>query len=387
MEAPLPPNESRATSLEALLWTEFGVATIFIVLRLATRHQKRSLGLDDGLMTISWVFYLATAIAIQFAAQASGGMRHIVYLTIPEVSFQLEVTNITLYVSIVCTALGKIAIGVTILRIVSSASASERWVVWVIILITVVSSVVDIFVSLFQCGRDPRAIWDLTIHATAKCLDPIALQHYTTFTAVWQAFVDFAFSVLPIFIVWRLRMARKRKIILTVGLGLTLLTAGVAAAKSEYIATQSTDASSDFTWQLFEVYALLSTEALLIIMCGSVPSIYPMWFHLIQRKRASYVSHESIYRRHAYKLSQLDSAKSPNRWWYSRSTADPSTELSCDVEIAMLTGAPPQPQAVAAAVSRRSNSVNDDLCHGKIHVVKEVELSHAPNVRSYSLPN
>ncbi|KAI8952586.1 hypothetical protein F4801DRAFT_577346 [Xylaria longipes] len=385
MSAPLPPNDSRATALEALLWTEFSVATVFIVLRLTTRHLMRSLGLDDVLMAGSWLFFLATAIAVQFAAQASGGMRHQVYLTLQELSHQLEISYVILFISIVCTALGKIAIGVTILRIVSSASSSERWVVWAVIVVTTVSSVIDIFVNLFQCGRDPRAIWDFALQATVKCLDAAALTRYTTFTAVWQAFADFVFSILPIFIVLRLRMPPRRKLILTVGLGLTLLTAGAAAAKSSYIARPS----ADTTWDLFSVYAWLSTEALLIIMCGSIPSIYPMWSHRFQRRREDYPSRESGYRRHTYKLSQPDSSKNSNRWWqHSRSPPEPGTEIPSDLEIAMLTGTPLQPQAVAAAVLRRSASSNDDLSYGKIHVVKEVELSstaRGPNDRNYGV--
>ncbi|KAI1747905.1 hypothetical protein F4782DRAFT_519364 [Xylaria castorea] len=385
MSTPLPPNESRATALEALLWTEFSVATVFIFLRLTTRHQMRSLGLDDVLMAGSWLFFLATAVAVQFAAQASGGMRHEIYLTAQELSYQLEITYVVLVISIVCTALGKIAIGATILRIVSSASSSERWVVWAVIVVTTVSSIIDIFISLFQCGRDPRAIWDSALHATATCLDAEALNRYTTFTAVWQAFSDFTFSILPIFIVWRLRMPTQRKLILTTGLGLTLLTAGAAAAKSSYIARQS----SDYTWDLLYVYVWLSTEALLIIMCGSIPSIYPMWSHMFQRRRESYISHESSYRRHTYKLSPPESSKNSHRWWlHSQSCPEPGTEIPSDVEIAMLTGTPLQPQAVAAAVLRRSASSNDDLCYGKIHVVKEVELSstaRGPNDRNYSV--
>ena len=55
MSALLPPDESRATALEAILWSEFAVSTVFIFLRLFARYQKRSLGLDDGLMAGSWV--------------------------------------------------------------------------------------------------------------------------------------------------------------------------------------------------------------------------------------------------------------------------------------------------------------------------------------------
>ncbi|KAJ8121591.1 hypothetical protein ONZ43_g1995 [Nemania bipapillata] len=385
MSASLPPNESRARALEALLWTEFSVATVFIFLRLTTRHLRRNLGHDDVLMAGSWLFFLATAVAVQFAAQSSGGMRHEVYLSVQEVSYQLEITYVVLVISIVCTALGKIAIGATILRIVSSASSSERWVVWAVILVTTVSSILDIFISLFQCGRDPRAIWDFELQATATCLDSEALTRYTTFTAVWQAFADFIFSVLPIFIVWRLRMPTQRKLILTVGLGLTLLTAGAAAAKSSYIARKS----DDYTWDLFYVYVWLSTEALLIIMCGSIPSIYPMWSQMFQRRREGYHSHESGYRRHTYRLSPPELSKQYHRWWQnSRSSPETGTELPSDVEIAMLTGAPLQPQAVAAAVLRKSTSSNDELFHGKIHVVKEIELSstaRGPNDRSFSM--
>ncbi|KAF2973284.1 hypothetical protein GQX73_g407 [Xylaria multiplex] len=389
MSSPLPPDESRKTALEVLLWTEFSVSTVFIFLRLATRHLKRSLGLDDVLMVGSWLFFLGTAVAVQFGAQASGGMRHQAYLTVQELSFQLEISYVVLAISIVCTALGKIAIGTTILRIVSTASSSERWVVWAVIVVTTISSIIDIFISLFQCGRDPRALWDFALQATTTCLDAETISQYTTFTAVWQAFADFVFSILPVFIVWRLRMSTRRKLILTIGLGLTLLTGGAAAAKSAYIARQSKGSQSDFTWDLFSVYVLLSTEALLIIMCGSIPSIYPMFFNASQRRPSGYPSHESGYRRQGYRLSRAELSKNSHRWWpHSRSSSDPGAEIPSNVEIAMLTGTPLQPPAVVAAVSRRSVSDNDDLCYGKIHVVKEVELSTAArglSERKYSV--
>ncbi|KAI1423576.1 hypothetical protein F5Y12DRAFT_526506 [Xylaria sp. FL1777] len=374
MPEPLPPDDSRAKALEALLWTEFSVATVFILLRLTVRYLKRSLGLDDGLMAGSWLFFLGTAVAVQFAAQSSGGMRHEVYLTAHEISFQVEITYVATAVSIVCTALGKIAIGATILRIVRTASSSERWVVWAVIVVTILSSVIDIFITLFQCGSDPRAIWDLTLRANTTCLDAKALNRYTTFTAVWQAVSDFVFSILPIFIVWRLHMSMRRKLILTIGLGLTLFTGGAAVVKSSYLARQAAGSISDFTWVLFDGYAWLSTEALLIIMCGSIPSLYPLWFHKSQRRSAASPSHESAYRRHAYKLSQPDSSRYSHRWWRS---AGSGAGVPSDAEIAMLTGTPPQPQAVAAAVLRRSASEDDALCDGKIHVVKEVELSRS----------
>ncbi|KAI1368212.1 hypothetical protein F5Y08DRAFT_347597 [Xylaria arbuscula] len=397
MSALLPPDVSRAQALEAILWSEFAVSTVFILLRLFARYQKRSLGLDDGLMAGSWLFFLASIIAndaldnapqlppvsqdmtmltkpaVQFAAQASGGMRHVAYLMQSELSFQIEISYVVLVISIVCTALGKIAVGVTILRIVRSASSYERWVVWAVIVVTSVSSVLDIFISLFQCGGDPRAIWVFELQATASCLDATMLNRYTTFTAVWQAFADFVFSILPIFIVWRLHMATRRKVVLTIGLGLTLLTGVAASVKSSYIAKQSAGRPSDFTWDLFYVYILLGTEVLLIIVCGSIPSIYPMWFGTRPRPIQGYASHESSYRKHAYKLSRAESSKSYHWWQYSRS--EPDTTIPSDVEIAMLTGTPLQPPPVAAAVSRRSASGNDELCYGKIHVVKEVELS------------
>ncbi|KAI1291190.1 hypothetical protein F5Y03DRAFT_400912 [Xylaria venustula] len=379
MSAPLPPDESRAKALEALLWTEFSVATVFILLRLTARHLKRSLGLDDVLMAGSWLFFLATAVAIQFAAQSSGGMRHQVYLTEQELSYQIEITYVATAVSIVCTALGKTAIGATILRIVRTASSSERWVVWAVIIVTTVSSIIDIFITLFQCGGNPHAIWEPRLRATTTCLDAVALNRYTTFTAVWQAVSDFVFSILPIFIVWRLRMSTRRKLILTIGLGLTLFTGGAAVVKSSYLARQAAGSISDYTWVLFDGYAWLSTEALLIIMCGSIPSLYPLWFHTSRRRSAVSPTYESGYRKHAYKLSWPESSGYSHRWrHHSGSSAEPGAGLPSDVEIAMLTGTPPQPQAVAAAVLRGSASEDDALCDGKIHVVKEVELSRWP---------
>lgn len=51
----VPPEEDHRVALEAVWWTFFSIATIFIGLRFWARIIHRSLGLDDFVMALCYV--------------------------------------------------------------------------------------------------------------------------------------------------------------------------------------------------------------------------------------------------------------------------------------------------------------------------------------------
>ena len=50
-----PPDVDHSPELQTIWWSQWAVATVFIVLRFYARIQKRYLGWDDTFMTLSWV--------------------------------------------------------------------------------------------------------------------------------------------------------------------------------------------------------------------------------------------------------------------------------------------------------------------------------------------
>lgn len=193
---------------------------------------------------------------------------------------------IILDISIFVTGLGKIAIGITILRIFGNTSRWQRWAVWIVMALTISTSIIDFCISTFRCGN-PALTWTLEAQATANCVSTDAQSGINTFSNATQVFADFAFSVLPMAIIWGLHMPQRRKIFLVMALGLTLVTGAAGTVKTVYTAALD---ELNLSWAIFPSLVWFAIEAMLIIVFGSVPSLHPLYEKYIKQRRLGYRS-------------------------------------------------------------------------------------------------
>lgn len=141
---------------------------------------------------------------------------------------------ICLTIAIPATWIGKCAVGITILRILGKTSTWKRWSVIVVLVVTSLVSITDLFLSLFRCG-DPRAQWDYELAATASCLPREKTNPFNDLTNGILVFADYFFSVLPMAVVWGLNMPQRRKIMIVILLGLTIVTGVAGTVKMVYV--------------------------------------------------------------------------------------------------------------------------------------------------------
>jgi len=283
--------------------------------------------------------------------------------------YQLKLVVIALDIGIWTTSLGKIAIGITILRIVGNTSKWQRYAVWFTIAMTAVTGLLDFFLLTLRCG-DPRNLYQLSRIFTAKCLDVKAILKFNDFCNGWQVFADFFFSLLPMTIVWNLRMARAKKIQLMVGLGLTLVTGAAAVVKT--VLTSDVD-TTDPTWSLFYTLIWFGTEAMLIIVLGSVPVLYPLWERFISKPFQQ------------YSMSKPYSNITPIRGVSSNTHMNSRT--AHDIELGGVGGdsrstmREPLTSTFATANANPEMGVHEGHS-GKIHVVREVDVTSGNRSRN-----
>lgn len=55
------PSEDRGPLLAAVLWSLFGVATLFLGLRLGIRHTTAKIWIDDYVLVLGWVIINITS--------------------------------------------------------------------------------------------------------------------------------------------------------------------------------------------------------------------------------------------------------------------------------------------------------------------------------------
>ena len=161
--------------------------------------------------------------------------------------YQLELVVICLVIAIPATWLGKFAIGITILRILGKTSTWKRWAVLTVLGITSLVSLADMFLSLFRCGN-PRAQWDYELAATATCLPRSKTNPFNDLTNGILIFADYFFSILPMAVVWGLNMPLRKRIIIIILLGLTIITGAAGTVKMVLVTILDLN---DITWNIY----------------------------------------------------------------------------------------------------------------------------------------
>ena len=116
------------------------------------------------------MIYIVFTIMIIVVA-ADGGFRHAYYLTSRQISYALKLNYIAQSIFTVGEACGKSSIAFLLLRIMGVTAAWRKWVMWILIVLTLSISIATLFMTFFQC-QNPKALWDEELAKTTSCWAP-----------------------------------------------------------------------------------------------------------------------------------------------------------------------------------------------------------------------
>ncbi|KAK0515842.1 hypothetical protein JMJ35_001876 [Cladonia borealis] len=278
-EAPAGGNQNRGPHLVGIFWAEAAVASLVILLRISGRLMIRQLGLDDYMMVFTLLLFVILASFTTHLA-IIGGCRHLFYLS-PQQQLQAVKYNwISQPWGIFGFATGKISVALLILRIMGPNTIWRKWILYGCMASVLVINAIGSILTFVQCNP-PRALWTPTIHA--HCWNPKVQSDYAIFLSSWNVFIDVVLAMLPISILWPLTLSLRKKISLSVLLGLGLLAAICGSIKIKYLAGLT--ARSDLTWETYNLYVWSASELFVIMTCGSIPPIKSLYDHFFGSKK------------------------------------------------------------------------------------------------------
>ncbi|KAG5924713.1 hypothetical protein E4U42_004565 [Claviceps africana] len=215
-----------------------------------------------------------------------GGMRHFYYVEPHDRVQILKWTWICQPFIVMGFATGKLSIGILLYRVVGSASFWRKWLLCLAIALGMVFSVVNVVLTYAQCSR-PEALWDRALVAEGKadCWSPIVQLRFSLFLSGWNMVVDVFLAVLPATFFCKLNLTLKKKIGLCALLGLGSLAAICAAAKTKYLYSLTTPV--DIARKTYHLYIWSTMELFLIINCGSIAPIKPVYDRLLGRSSSA----------------------------------------------------------------------------------------------------
>lgn len=224
-------------------------------------------------MVVTWVTHAVATIFVGIVS-ANGGYRHSYYLEKEQLKFVTKINVIGEFPGNVCQLTGKTAICFLFLRVFGPISKWRKSLIWLLMILNIVDCVISIIITYAQCSN-PAALWDPELMPTTRCWDA-KLQN--TAMIIFQALnccFDFILASIPVTFIWGLRFSLLKKIGLVLSLSGGYFSGICAAFKVKSITVLIQRA--DFPRATFSLYVWASTEICVIILCGCIPTLMPLW--------------------------------------------------------------------------------------------------------------
>ncbi|KAL2811280.1 hypothetical protein BJX63DRAFT_285683 [Aspergillus granulosus] len=270
--------------VNAVLWVLVVILAVFVALRLFTRHQiLNAVGVDDYLCCSALVLQILYTIFVTIATRYGLG-RLAADIGNPAVYFEAVKYEIfSQFAGIMLIGVGKLAVGTFLLRIIRN-----KIQIAFIYVCLFINTVITLFASItvvVQCSPIERT-WNPTVEGT--CWINFSNVGYTV--GSWFVAMDFAFAILPWFVVWGLNMKHKEKI--TVACGLSL---GIFAGICGIIRTEALSGlnANEYIYDTVPMLIWSATESCATIMCSSIPVLRPLYTRIRYGTQASSTENSS----------------------------------------------------------------------------------------------
>ncbi|KAH7174643.1 uncharacterized protein B0J16DRAFT_348916 [Fusarium flagelliforme] len=247
---PLPPDDNVGPALLGVSGTCLALVIITTSIRIWVRSALRSLGPDD--YTIVTVTILGIArFSVQVAQVAIGNGRHRWYIE-PEDYVRNNmlgwVAQLLLFASI---CLLKISILLLLLRIKDSRRV--KFAAWGIMAGLVITNFGCIIILLAEC-KPTSAYWT----GVGECWDPRVRIYYIYATIAYSIVTDLLCSLLPVFVIWSVKLPMTTKLSVWALMSLGLIATGFGIARAASLGVITSDLSYIYAvtaiWSNLELY-------------------------------------------------------------------------------------------------------------------------------------
>ncbi|KAE8151264.1 hypothetical protein BDV25DRAFT_97957 [Aspergillus avenaceus] len=304
-----PPTRGNSV----LIVTIVGLAMSFVVtcLRLYTRFKITcSPGIDDILIVIALIFAIAMGAVVSVATEHYGCNRHIWDVPLEWIPTDSKFNLIFQILFSISSSITKLALLWFCKRLLGTGSKGglKLYNIVLILGMALVAAlcIIFLFFCIFQCSPI-HAYWDLQPDYPHRCLD----EGNVVFAAsVVNIFTDFLSTVLPMPLIWNLKLpARQRIAVISIfGLGIVVNIAGTIRTVYVY---KSMVASYDTTWLGWPVFLAASIEINLGLICASAPALRPLVTFFLPRLLSSTRHYASGYGQS--RPQKLNSTANPSR--------------------------------------------------------------------------
>ncbi|PVH93865.1 hypothetical protein DM02DRAFT_540645 [Periconia macrospinosa] len=284
--------ETRGSLVLGVNVTFSTLVVLFITVRFYSRvFMVKALGVDDWVMLVAAIASIATSImmCVSTAPRFLTGY-HIWDLTPsfarnPSPGGQIGMASQLMFIT--TTMLMKMSVLLTYLRVFPSRT--NKWFCYILMTCTMVMFIVTFFLALFQC-IPIQAYWRPFEYPHVHCLS-ITVIYWST--GVPNIISDLLIFLWPAKDLANLKLPLKERVILIsmFCLGIIICIAGICRLWYTVIYVES----FDIFYEVAAIYAIITIETSLGIICGSIPACKPLLSRLFPRFFAPSASSPQIH--------------------------------------------------------------------------------------------
>ncbi|CAJ2505075.1 Uu.00g124690.m01.CDS01 [Anthostomella pinea] len=235
----------RGPGLITLMWALTGIASFTVVLRITFRAQRKLFGWDDLFMVISMLCFIGWSSVLNLYSQ-HGGVRHFrdVGELGPDKFALVQLLNWTSQVfGIIGVAAGKFSVSALLLSIMKSTELKWQRIY----------------------------MWTFTIVLAGGIAVSCSI---LTFAQSYNTFADAGLVILPATIFLNVQSNTIQEWQLSIVSALNILTCICSGIKTQFLSELSN--REDLTWATYDLFAWVTAELFLMIVCGTIPTLHPL---------------------------------------------------------------------------------------------------------------
>jgi len=249
------------------------LAWVAVCLRCFTRLKIiKAFGLDDYLMIISLLVFTVFC-SCQLAGIHYGMGRHNVDVAAPDVAQALKYQILCEIFYFADTALIKLSIGFLLRRITPNGAKVYRNILYVSMAVLSLWSIITFCIALFQCSPVYTA-WDKST-GKGHCLKPKAIADVGYAFSAMDILFDWMFALLPVPMLWDIKMSLQVKLSLILILGLGIFASTATLIRLKYIVGLTKP--SDILYSLTDALLWTTIEAGVGITAASIATMRPLF--------------------------------------------------------------------------------------------------------------
>lgn len=162
----------------------------------------------------------------------------------------------------------KISIGYFLLRIPNRRI--DVYIIYTVMVITILTGIIFFFLTIFQC-KPVSFFWNKNQEGSCISIDIIII--FTYLYSVFSVICDFTFALLPIAIVWKLKMNMRSKLILVPILAMACVASAAVLVRFPYVKDFK---NPDFLYATIDIAIWSTAEGGLGITAGNLATLRPL---------------------------------------------------------------------------------------------------------------